>query len=257
MSERATNANPATGTPQSGKKNAQLMVMIMLALAGILLYCTGLAAQDQTPEDVVVRDVKIKRNDKADRKCFDICQARRKMRHDHFGGDLLDNKELYQMALGANAKMISKMKVDYGPHNFANMFEAKDPVSNKTTHKYRGIGPITPTGDSMNRFKRKIRMKIMSAQVELQNKEKDFEGCDCINGDKALGSTVANITEIKGVEKAFAKYIWANGGHSASAGHGNLHNESYTAVLSRAVEHVFGSIGIEFVGRNHAMGGTS
>jgi hypothetical protein len=254
MSERATKTSPATGTPQSGK-NAQLMVMIMLALSGILLYLSGMAAEDQTPQNVVIREIKIKRNDEADRRCFDICQARRKMRHEHFGGDLLDNKELYQMALGANAKMISKMKVDYGPDNFSNMFQAKDPVSNKT--KYRGIGPITPTGDSMNRFKRKIRMKIMSAQVELQNKEKNFKGCDCIHGDKALGPAVGNVTKIKGVEKAFAKYIWATGGHSAAAGHGNLYNESYTMFLTRAVEHVFGSIGIEFVGRNYAMGGTS
>jgi hypothetical protein len=245
---------PATGKPQPSGKNVQLMVMIMLALSGIFFYWTGLAAEDQNPQDVVVRDVKVKRNDQADRRCFDICQARRKMRLDHFGGDLLDSKELYQMAVGANAKMISKMKVDYGPDNFSAMFQGKDPDSKS---KYRGITPVTPTGDSMNRFKRKIRMKILSAQVELRNKEKDFEGCDCINGDKALGPAVGNATEIKGMEKAFAKYIWVTGGHSAAAGHGNLFNESYTAFLTRAVDHVFGSIGIEFVGRNYAMGGTS
>ena len=252
MSETSTSttAKPAAGTG----KNAQLMVMIMLALSGILFYWTGMAAGDQNPEDVAVRKTKIKRNDAADERCFAICQARRKMRHTQFGGDLLDSKDLYQMALGANAKMISKMKVDYGPAHFSDIFQAKDPVSNET--KYRGIGPITPTGDSMNRFKRKIRMKILSAQVELQKKEKNFEGCDCINGDKALGSSVGNVTEIKGVEKTFAKYVWATGGHSAAAGHGNLFNESYTAFLTRAVEDVFGSIGIEFVGRNYAMGGT-
>jgi hypothetical protein len=254
MSEMATSTKPATGNPESSGKNTQLMVMIMLALSGILFYWTGMAAKDQNPQDVLVRGSKIKRNDEADSRCFAICQARRKMRHDQFGGDLLDSSQLYQMALGANAKMISKMKVDYGPDNFSNIFLGKDPASNET--KYRGIVPITPTGVSMNRFKRKIRMKIMSAQVELRNKEKDFVGCDCINGDKALGASVGNVTEIKGVEKTFAKYIWATGGHSAAAGHGNLFNESYTAFLTRAVEDVFGSIGIEFVGRNYAMGGT-
>ena len=159
------------------------------------------------------------------------------------------------MALGANAKMVSKMKVDYGPDNFSNIFQTRDPDSNKI--KYRGIGPITPTGDSMNRFKRKIRMKILSAQAELRKKESNFEGCDCIDGDRAHGSSIGNETRVKGVEKTFAKYVWATGGHSAAAGHGNLFNESYTAFLTRAVEDVFGSIGIEFVGRNYAMGGTS
>jgi hypothetical protein len=254
MSETAPNPKPATGMQQASGKNVQLMVMIMLALTGILFYWTGMVAEDQSPEDVVVRETKIKRNDKADRRCFELCEARRKMRHEHFGGDLLDNKELYQMALGANAKMIYKMKVDYGPDHFSNIFQAKDPDSNKT--KYRGVEPITATGDSMNRFKRKIRMKILSAQAELSNRDKDFQGCDCINGDKALGPAVGNITEIKGVEKVFAKYVWATGGHSAAAGHGNLFNESYTAFMTRAVEHVFGSIGIQFVGRNYAMGGT-
>jgi hypothetical protein len=255
MSEKATIAKPETGKPESSRKKAQLKAMVaILAVSGISTYWTGMSARDRNPQSVEVRELKFKRNDKADRSCFAICQGRRKIRQEQFGGDLLDSTELYQMALGANAKMISKMKVDYGPDNFSNMFQAKDSDLNKT--EYRGIGPITPTGDSMNRFKRKIRMKILSAQVELQNKEKDFEGCDCINGDKALGPAVGNVTEIKGVEKTFAKYVWATGGNSQAVPHGNLYNESYTAVLTNAVEDVFGSIGIEFVGRNHAMGTT-
>jgi hypothetical protein len=52
-------------------------------------------------------------------------------------------------------------------------------------------------------------------------------------------------------------FVWATGGHSSSAGHGNLHNESYTAVLERAVSGVFQSAGIRFEGRNRAMGGTN
>ena len=45
-------------------------------------------------------------------------------------------------------------------------------------------------------------------------------------------------------------YIWATGGHSASAGHGNLYNESYTAFMERDVKDIFGSIGIDFHGRH-------
>jgi hypothetical protein len=52
-------------------------------------------------------------------------------------------------------------------------------------------------------------------------------------------------------------FVWATGGHSSSAGHGNLYNESYTPTLDRRARDVFGAVGISFEGRNRAMGGTN
>jgi len=49
----------------------------------------------------------------------------------------------------------------------------------------------------------------------------------------------------------------SKGGHSAAAAHGNYFSESYTAVLERSLRAVFESVGLYFVGRNYAMGGTS
>jgi hypothetical protein len=40
-----------------------------------------------------------------------------------------------------------------------------------------------------------------------------------------------------------------------AAGHGNLHNETYTAFMEVAAQPIFESVGIEFEGRNYAMGG--
>lgn len=40
-----------------------------------------------------------------------------------------------------------------------------------------------------------------------------------------------------------------------SAGHGNLYNESYTAMMEHSVQPIFESVGIAFQGRNYAMGG--
>lgn len=52
--------------------------------------------------------------------------------------------------------------------------------------------------------------------------------------------------------------IWATAGHSAAAGHGNYHNQSYTAVLEQALQPFFTkSSNIRFIGRNYAMGGMS
>jgi hypothetical protein len=248
---------PATAERLGSRKSVQVIAVIILAFSAILFYSAGMAAEDQNPQDVQVREEKIERkNDGADRRCFELCEGRRKIRLDHFGGDVLNSNKLYDMALAANAKMISKMKVDYGPTHFSNIFEEKDSAAQKT--RYRGVGSIPEDGKSRDRLKRKILMKILSAQTEIRKKDENFEGCDCMNGDKPLGSesAIGNAADLKETEQTYARYVWATGGHSASAGHGNLYNETYTAFMTRAVTNVFASVGIEFESRNYAMGGT-
>jgi hypothetical protein len=51
-------------------------------------------------------------------------------------------------------------------------------------------------------------------------------------------------------------FVWATGGHSSAAGHGNFYDESYTAVLTRNVKQIFEAVGMQFIGRNYAMGGS-
>jgi hypothetical protein len=52
-------------------------------------------------------------------------------------------------------------------------------------------------------------------------------------------------------------FVWATGGHSATAGHGNFYNESYTAYLEEALRPMFSAVHLQFVGRNYAMGSTA
>jgi len=52
-----------------------------------------------------------------------------------------------------------------------------------------------------------------------------------------------------------SKFTWVTAGHSAAAGHGNLFNQSYTAMLEDTVKDVFSSVGIDFGAKNYAMGG--
>jgi hypothetical protein len=107
-------------------------------------------------------------------------------------------------------------------------------------------------------MKRKLLIKILSAQMALQNQEGFFDGCDCIrNASIAHQMNDAETITTNDVPRTFAKYVWATGGHSAAAGHGNLFNESYTAVMERDMKGIFESIGISFEGRNYAMGGTT
>ena len=62
---------------------------------------------------------------------------------------------------------------------------------------------------------------------------------------------------IKIADAQETKFVWATGGHSASAGHGNLFEESYTNVLDVAAAPIFQSVGIDFHARSYAMGGTA
>mmetsp|Transcript_1243 Transcript_1243/g.1889 ORF Transcript_1243/g.1889 Transcript_1243/m.1889 type:complete len:663 (-) Transcript_1243:3626-5614(-) len=52
---------------------------------------------------------------------------------------------------------------------------------------------------------------------------------------------------------ATVDFVWATGGDSSAAAHGNLFNQSYTAVLEDAVRPAFKALGINFIGRNYAM----
>jgi len=84
--------------------------------------------------------------------------------------------------------------------------------------------------------------------------EENVAGCNCLkNPDDQKGSP-------KGDKKAsvppefYGKYVFANGGHSQAAGHGNMYSESYTAYFEKDIKDIMGAIGIKFEGRNYAMG---
>jgi len=51
-------------------------------------------------------------------------------------------------------------------------------------------------------------------------------------------------------------FVWATGGHSSTAGHGNLFSESYTAVLETHMRPFFARLGLEWQSLNYAMGGS-
>jgi hypothetical protein len=241
-------------TLELSRGKLQAAVMIVLCLSGIFLISQ---TKTQNAASVEQKTIVIKRKDAAERRCFDVCNARRKLRNDRFNGDLLDNKEMLRLATAEIGKMVSKLKVDYGPENFSRIFEMQNDGLNET--RYKSIEPVNEDGKSLARFKQKLQMKILSVQSSIKNIEKNVYGCDCINGDKPIGDNpieVDSATDFRKVDPSYARYVWVTGGHSASAGHGNLYNETYTVFLERAVKGVFGAIGVEFEGRNYAMGGT-
>ena len=149
----------------------------------------------------------------------------------------------------------------------------------------RSILPAIANSSVYENFKRKMLIKILETQSNIRREESNYMNCDCINGDKPINNGDGAVVDGGDIPLAvyeasldngnanmkvthtfkesyidiasyFSKFVWVNGGHSASAGHGNFHNETYTATLQKTIQYVFQSIGIEFEARNYAMGGT-
>jgi len=209
---------------------------------------------------------------KANAVCSSVCSQRRTKRSELAATgeatatakatNLLDRQELVQQVSAAKDRLLDKLRVDYG--------EFFDPIfaDSSATTGYRPCVPSTPEGISLERLKRKLMIKVLSMQLALDSKDADFHGCDCSGGkDTALRKDAMDSLDpedpsvvFEGIDNDddfFEKYVWVTGGHSAAAGHGNLYNETYTKYMENDLKDVFGSIGIEFEGRNYAMGGTS
>eukprot|EP00536_Pseudo-nitzschia_multiseries_P000656 jgi/Psemu1/321723/estExt_fgenesh1_pg.C_80024 len=203
------------------------------------------------------KKAKEKAKEKANGICSNLCEKRRQKRVEVFQGDLLDSKDLLKLATAEKERLLEKLHMDYGKF-FEHIF-----VDN-ANGGYRPCSGVTEDGLSFERLKRKLKIKILSMQSGINQQDSDISGCDCSDANgKALRSGIEETEDpsslFNGIDKSslFEKYVWASGGHSAAAGHGNLYNESYTAYMERDVKDVFASIGIEFEGRNYAMGGTA
>jgi hypothetical protein len=228
--------DPKTMSP---KERFRAVVGIAFAFCILSFIRIGTVAEERgaDPQDVFVRAVTLSRNKSVaspadatghegpnqDAPFHESCSCTAR-RIEKFQGDLFNRSDLLRLTQTAKEKMIDTIKEDYGEY-FEKIF----------------VGPgtsFTPLSDVSNdRLKRKLMIKVLEMQTALLQK-----GCDCDDGSE---------------ENTFAKYVWATGGHSAAAGHGNLFDESYTAVLGRDARTVFQAIGIHFEDRNYAMGGTS
>jgi hypothetical protein len=192
----------------------------------------------------------------SNRICVQTCESLRTERLELFAGrDLLNRNDVKQQILDAKDRLIVKLENDYGNEYFSKIFKNED-------GSFRPFVPISD--ESMKRLKRKLLIKILSVQTALKQKENQLSGgCDCFAETNSDAITMRNLETPSiidyndhRIETIHAKYVWATGGHSAAASHGNLYNESYTAYLESDMKDVFQSIGINFEGRNYAMGGT-
>jgi len=124
-------------------------------------------------------------------------------------------------AVATEEKLLAEqLQKDYGKVTYTKMFQ------------HNGKGEPEPVGRSVlrsaseegrgwSRVKRKLTMKVLQA---LQSRTPQ-------------------------------SFVWGTGGESLAAGHGNLFNQSYTAIMENSLQNVLGAAGLQFEGRNYAMGG--
>jgi hypothetical protein len=149
----------------------------------------------------------------------------------------IDGAKLKHQFQVAKAKMIQNIKEKYGAELFDKTFMTDWNKGGGTAGERvtRGrsffVSPSVPKdrmetneneGPSWDRFVRRMAVKILQAQLQNSGDNKD---------DKLI------------------PFIWASGGHSSAAGHGNYYNESYTANLEKTAKGVFEAVGLDLVGR--------
>lgn len=184
-------------------------------------------------------------------KCPALCDSREQARNTKFGGDLLDLSNVVQMANKAHDKLVDHIKLQYGDY-FDGIF-IKDPAPNTTTpRKYAGMEPVTPDGKSRHRLKRKLQLKVLKMMEALKLAEENVHGCNCRT---KTGSTNENEDAFtSSIPDYYQKYVFANGGHSNAAGHGNVFSETYTHYIGEDLRIIWDALGVEMINRNMAMG---
>jgi hypothetical protein len=155
-----------------------------------------------------------------------------------------DVKLLRKKFAAARDAYVKRLHREYGPDNVERMFVIGNMTVGRLALRSPGVvgAPTASEGNSKpedmgvswSRLRRKILMKLLQVRILASN---------------------GKAKTTKGIR--MPTFIWASGGHSAAAAHGDLYNESYSAVLERAVQPVLAELGVWFEGRNYAMGGTA
>jgi len=241
----------------------QRLLGILTVIAAVALIFVLMEKKED--ESIIPSDIESQNRTKiAKKQCPKFCKARLAQRISHQGGDLLHSQDLLVLATKAREDLIKTLKQDYGEDVFKAMFEEPDGTSRGYT-AFWGAGDKssnpTDQGPSKARFRRKLKIKLLEVQSAVLKEESSLLGCNCvatmIGSRHQDGNTNNDEVTLPEIPRSYSKFVWATGGHSAAAGHGNLYNESYTAYMERSVMNVFQAVGIDFVGRNYAMGGMS
>lgn len=134
-----------------------------------------------------------------------------------------------------------------------------------------GVGPKdVSTSELLGRYaiqRRKVELELMDEFGDWYGQIFDpvrLEGvfaAGMASRDRLVRRIMIKVAEARVAEMAAPEtttastFVWATAGDSAAAGHGNLFDQSYTAVLGRTVQDAFASLDVKFAAKNYAHGG--
>jgi hypothetical protein len=172
--------------------------------------------------------------------------------------------------LEAKENFIQQLQIDYGAVNYEAMFvqhgeddessgedESSSSDTNSTTKRLRGREIFGALEDplSYHRVKRVMIMKILRA-ILLQQQQQPKQPKFLSKRKSKTTSATASSSDIAESPKSLLPFVWALGGNSVAAGHGNLYSESYAAVVTRRVQPVLEQLFLNFTMRNYAASAT-
>lgn len=142
-------------------------------------------------------------------------------------------QDMSQNLAQARSELLNTLRVQYGSYYNAIFFSTETNATSRGRTLF--VSGKNSQFLSWSRFQRKLMMKLLTVLLQAKNSDS--------LSDSELSSLVP--------------FVWATGGHSSTAGHGNFYNQSYTIYLERAAKDVFGGLGLNFTARAYAMGGTT
>jgi hypothetical protein len=222
------------------------MLAVLVVLLAVAFVVVGRKEEEAASEDVVAKETVRKVPSKL---CPQFCKARFEQRKKHHGGDFLKPSDLMQRFQTAKKNLDDDLKVKYGKYYEDMMLE--------NGQWRKGFSGANKNNISSERFRRKLIMKLLETQVAIRDDSEHLEGCNCTKygSPGQIRRLETQTLVLPDLQQTFSNFVWATGGHSAAAGHGNLFNESYTAFMERSAKPVFEAVGIGFEGRSYAMGG--
>eukprot|EP00531_Pseudo-nitzschia_arenysensis_P006636 CAMPEP_0116130070 /NCGR_PEP_ID=MMETSP0329-20121206/8260_1 /TAXON_ID=697910 /ORGANISM="Pseudo-nitzschia arenysensis, Strain B593" /LENGTH=783 /DNA_ID=CAMNT_0003624377 /DNA_START=18 /DNA_END=2369 /DNA_ORIENTATION=+ len=164
--------------------------------------------------------------------------------------------KMLDSVLEAHQAMIDKLRRDYGDEYFDKIFRRsgeeseEDKLTPEKLHmEYLPIRPFGPKDLYFTNHFKKEQKEAYDKNTQPQFYHSIF------NFRRKLMIKILRANDND--ENHDNKYVWATGGHSAAAGHGNLFNETYTKVMEKTCSQVFQNAGLQLEARNYAMGATS
>jgi hypothetical protein len=183
----------------------------------------------------------------SDGSCDALCDKREENRKTKFGGDLLDVNEVLRLAKEGRDKTIKALREAYGDYFDAMFVDGTDMDGEPS---YKGMSDVGFR--SKDRLKRKLKLKVLKMIKNIRVSESDIMGCDCVKKQGKANDTPDD--RAYDIPDFYEQYVFANGGHSQAAGHGNLFKQSYAGYFETDLRPVWEAVGINMIARNYASG---